>query len=443
MRVSQRSVAVATTRAPPARLPPLVGPALLHTRTLGQLAQIARAQGVHQTKIDDALESAQHGQKVESLLALLTNGSEPGAADNGNNAPNSFASAADSATGASLSLRARAGALRLHMVTWNLNGRGLPNETLANLFPSGHDMYVVATQENCSLIFPSTLRWSSHSEWIKQLHALLVGCKLISQRSFGGIHLAIFLRAELAPTISCVRSSNVATGFANVLSNKGAVGICLKVCGRSLAFVSCHLAAHQEKVEERNADFHRIDQGLPLECTLSAKFPAGTPLEERFDSVFWLGDLNYRINGNRTLIERLITSKRRSALRNNDQLLGERAKGNAFVGYEEGKLNFDPTFKFDPGTSTYDTSAKQRLPAWTDRILFCATDPSILLQTEYASLHEITFSDHKPVFACFELAGLDSAYPSEKNGTTAADQDTRSGGARTGHGEQSTACVVQ
>eukprot|EP01048_Picozoa_sp_COSAG05_P006834 COSAG05_NODE_461_length_9571_cov_14.935283_10_plen_442_part_00 len=441
MRVSQRSAAAAAAH-PPARLPPLTGPARLQTKTLGQLAQMARAQGVHQTKIDEALESAQHGRRAESLLALLASGGGPGGGDKGTSAPHAFASAAGSgATGTAPGLPARVGALRLHMVTWNLHG-GLPNEPLASLFPSGHDVYVVATQENCSSSLPTTLLWSSHSQWIEQLRGLLAGCELISQRSLGAIHLAIFVRSELAPTISCVRSSNVATGFANVLGNKGAVGICLKVRGRSLAFVSSHLAAHQEKVAERNADFHRIDQGLPLECAVPAVSPAGTPLGGRFDCVFWLGDLNYRINGNRTLIERLITSKRRSALRNNDQLLGERAKGNAFVGYEEGQLSFDPTFKFDPGTSTYDTSPKQRLPAWTDRILFCcaATEEqsSMLVLTEYASLHEITFSDHKPVFACFELVGLGSA--SEKNGATAADEEAQAGGTRTG---QSAACVVQ
>jgi hypothetical protein len=36
----------------------------------------------------------------------------------------------------------------------------------------------------------------------------------------------------------------------------------------------------------------------------------------------------------------------------------------------EGKINFPPTYKFDKGTLLYDTSKKQRVPSWTDRIIW-------------------------------------------------------------------------
>lgn len=37
----------------------------------------------------------------------------------------------------------------------------------------------------------------------------------------------------------------------------------------------------------------------------------------------------------------------------------------AFSGYEEGPLLFRPTYRYDLGTDTYDTSEKMRIPAWT------------------------------------------------------------------------------
>ena len=37
----------------------------------------------------------------------------------------------------------------------------------------------------------------------------------------------------------------------------------------------------------------------------------------------------------------------------------------AFSEYEEGPLLFRPTYRYDLGTDTYDTSEKMRVPAWT------------------------------------------------------------------------------
>uniref|UniRef100_A0A8C9PCX6 Inositol polyphosphate-5-phosphatase J n=1 Tax=Spermophilus dauricus TaxID=99837 RepID=A0A8C9PCX6_SPEDA len=85
-------------------------------------------------------------------------------------------------------------------------------------------------------------------------------------------------------------------------------------------------------------------------------------------------------------------------------------------GFQEGPLNFAPTFKFDVGTNKYDTSAKKRKPAWTDRILWKVKAPGggpspsgreshrlQVTQHSYRSHMEYTVSDHKPVAAQFVL----------------------------------------
>ena len=90
--------------------------------------------------------------------------------------------------------------------------------------------------------------------------------------------------------------------------------------------------------------------------------------------------------------------------------------GIAFTGYQEGPLLFRPTYRYDIGTDTYDTSEKMRIPAWTgasqralyppkehqrqttnsDRILYQGS-----LDLVVYSRAELKSSDHRPVFALF------------------------------------------
>ena len=48
-----------------------------------------------------------------------------------------------------------------------------------------------------------------------------------------------------------------------------------------------------------------------------------------------------------------------------------------FQGYSEGKILFQPTFKYDKGTNQFDSSSKYRPPAWTDRVLYNMAERSL------------------------------------------------------------------
>ncbi|KIH50523.1 hypothetical protein ANCDUO_19398, partial [Ancylostoma duodenale] len=79
--------------------------------------------------------------------------------------------------------------------------------------------------------------------------------------------------------------------------------------------------------------------------------------------------------------------------------------GQVFVGFQEPEvLPFRPTYKYDAGTSTWDSSEKARVPAWCDRILWWTRDPDTRLNLKrFESVEQISISDHKPVRACFAL----------------------------------------
>lgn len=41
-----------------------------------------------------------------------------------------------------------------------------------------------------------------------------------------------------------------------------------------------------------------------------------------------------------------------------------------FRDFIEAPINFPPTYKYDIFSDDYDTSEKNRIPSWTDRVLF-------------------------------------------------------------------------
>lgn len=123
----------------------------------------------------------------------------------------------------------------------------------------------------------------------------------------------IFVHISLAPFISDVCSDAVTTGIGNTLGNKGGVAIRLKIGDVALMFINCHLAAHQNAVEERNNNVKRIESELFSKSeanvfnrvsTSSLDVPdEGDPKRNRLlglgDVVVFMGDMNYRIRGNR------------------------------------------------------------------------------------------------------------------------------------------------
>lgn len=72
-------------------------------------------------------------------------------------------------------------------------------------------------------------------------------------------------------------------------------------------------------------------------------------------------------------------------------------------GYQEGVIRFAPTFKVVPGSNAYNS---QRVPSWTDRILFKIASQRKqqrvgVTQLYYESVIQVDTSDHKPVCGGF------------------------------------------
>jgi hypothetical protein len=171
----------------------------------------------------------------------------------------------------------------------------------------------------------------------------------------------------------------------------------------------CLFPANQYKVGDRNSDYGRIMLESELALSGGATGPSGKGDDFPFPNLGCLdflcaaGDLNYRLDLTREEVELALSEENMDmgAFLEHDQLAHERASGAAFSGLTEGPVRFLPTFKFDKGSTKYDTSKKRRIPAWTDRILF-RKSPHVHL-VDYSAIEGARSSDHRPVFAKFRV----------------------------------------
>jgi hypothetical protein len=123
----------------------------------------------------------------------------------------------------------------------------------------------------------------------------------------------------------------------------------------------------------------------------------------QFDIIFWMGDLNYRIDLQYNEVIELIKENKITTLLENDQLKKFQKIGLIFEDFQEGEIKFNPTFKLNQETRDYETK-KMRVPSYCDRILFKNNNESNqLIQVDYKSLPLVQSSDHVPVCSTFKI----------------------------------------
>jgi phosphatidylinositol-bisphosphatase len=137
------------------------------------------------------------------------------------------------------------------------------------------DVYVVGLQEMVDLTATNVVMNAQcgkrSKEWLGLLEGVLnrggggAGGKegdrfeLLGTRYLVGVFVAVFAKRKYRPFVSGVQDATAAVGIFGVAGNKGAAALRLRLFDTTFCFVAAHLAAHQNAVAQRNADFHGIN----------------------------------------------------------------------------------------------------------------------------------------------------------------------------------------
>ncbi|XP_030292898.1 inositol polyphosphate 5-phosphatase K isoform X1 [Sparus aurata] len=315
---------------------------------------------------------------------------------------------------------------RLHMVTWNV-ATAEPPEDITSLLQLDvqppADLYVIGLQEVNATPVRFISDMLAEDSWSHVFMDTLAprGFVKVTSIRMQGLLLLVFAKQIHLPFIRKIQTTYVRTGIFGYWGNKGGVSVRFSFYGHMVCFLNCHLAAHMNYALERVDEFEYILESQDFDIS-------DTPNVLDHKVVFCLGDMNFRIADHGLhFIRSSINSGRLNLLWTKDQLTMMKKKEPFLQEFEEGPLNFKPTYKFDRNSDTYDTSGKKRKPAWTDRILWrikpkpqpseddddekasTSTDdgldeyPLLVAQDKYTSDMSYGVSDHKPVIATFSL----------------------------------------
>lgn len=289
---------------------------------------------------------------------------------------------------------------KIYTATWNVNGQTSENIELPEWLSTTEDppdIYAVGFQE---------IEWTPEKiimnetkidrTWVdKVMSGLHNGAEYeeVASVRLVGMMLTVAVKKSLRDRISDCLTAAVGTGTLK-WGNKGGVGVSFQMNEALFCFVNTHLAAHTQEVERRNEDHDEIIRRMSFEKTFR-----GRSIDEHHH-IFWIGDLNYRLSGDVSQEAVNLKDGDYNQLYPFDQLYVEKLRKRIFRGYNEGKILFCPTYKYNPGTDDWDSSEKSRCPAWCDRVLWKGQRMELL---KYDSVMQLRRSDHKPVYAVFNV----------------------------------------
>lgn len=284
--------------------------------------------------------------------------------------------------------------------TFNLAGSS-KNDNLSDwLFPRQGftpDVFVIGFQEVVELNASNILKndqsagdyWKIQVENTLKVNAPNENYILLRFEYMSSILLMLLVKEKHVSKVTQVEGKSKKTGLGGMTANKGSVSIRANFGSTSMCFVCSHLAAGTSNYEERNSDFISSFNGIRF---------SRNRLIKNHDYIIWLGDLNYRISSENMTVRMKVQQEKFEELLKLDQLNHQMKRIPELKIFKELPIEFKPTYKLDKFSDEYDSSEKQRVPSWTDRIIYCGKG---LESHVYDIANSIKFSDHRPVYNVF------------------------------------------
>ncbi|KAL0482690.1 hypothetical protein AKO1_014382 [Acrasis kona] len=262
-----------------------------------------------------------------------------------------------------------------------------------------YDLYAIAVQESGFT--------TSQSHFLDYFKGIM-GSEYITLASvtLWQIQLVVMCRKRHFMKVTNVQGESQATGLLNVCGNKGGVGIGLRINETGILFISCHLAANKGKMarEDSMMDATHLRNQNAAEILGGLKIGnKELDVESQYQHVFFMGDLNYRVEKmDYQRAVQISESKNYKLLLQADQLIDQIKKGHVLSGYQEAEITFAPTFKYVEQSEKFDLK-KKRNPSYTDRILYKSYPGHPISCLQYDSNPDIRLSDHRPLFGVYKI----------------------------------------
>lgn len=223
-----------------------------------------------------------------------------------------------------------------------------------------------------------------------------------AEESMWGQLILGFCKSSIKWKISKIVTARIKQGLGGKMGNKGAVIIRFNLDDTSICVTNAHLESGQKQIADRVTQFKQI-----VSDSLVGKRNQKYDYQSHTVKLFF-GDLNFRIDLDYEVAKVASVNFKDDdlmILQAADQLNKVRKLDPELKDIWEGVLNFRPTYKYDKNCDRYDSSKKQRVPAWCDRILWFKNDKHIE-QVTYER-KENQFSDHRPVISFMNIMTYD------------------------------------